>query len=159
MLQSWFFVVNFHFGWSGEHLLSYLFFNYVGIVSVQRQKRRRLGGQLPSVLSIPRIFFKFAPSPLSSDNNRSNHSEVFLGKGVLRKRCSQNMQQIYSRTPMPKCDFSKVAKQLYWNHTSVWVISYKFAPYFQKTLFLRTPLGGCFYNNLVPFHLWWSELC
>ena len=29
--------------------------------------------------------------------------------GVLRKRCSENMQQIYRRTPMPKCDFNKVA--------------------------------------------------
>ena len=32
---------------------------------------------------------------------------------VLRKRCSENMQQIYKRTPMPKCDFNKDAKQLY----------------------------------------------
>ena len=28
--------------------------------------------------------------------------------GVLRKRCSENMQQIYRRTPMPKYDFNKV---------------------------------------------------
>ena len=34
-------------------------------------------------------------------------------KGVLEKRCSENMQQIYRRTPMPKCNFNKVAKQLY----------------------------------------------
>ena len=34
-------------------------------------------------------------------------------RGVLRKRCSENMQQIYMRTPMPKCDFNKVALQLY----------------------------------------------
>ena len=33
--------------------------------------------------------------------------------GVPRKRCSENMQQIYRRTPMPKCDFNKVALQLY----------------------------------------------
>ena len=33
--------------------------------------------------------------------------------GVLRKRCSENMQQMYRRTPMPKYDFNKVAKQLY----------------------------------------------
>ena len=26
---------------------------------------------------------------------------------VLRKRCSEKMQQIYWRTPMPKCDFNK----------------------------------------------------
>ena len=42
---------------------------------------------------------------------------------VLRKRCSENMQQIYWRTPMPKCDFNKFALQLYWNHTSAWVFS------------------------------------
>ena len=34
-------------------------------------------------------------------------------RGVLKKRCSENMQQIYRRTPMPKCNFNKVAKQLY----------------------------------------------
>ena len=28
---------------------------------------------------------------------------------VSRKRCSENMQQIYKRTPIPKCDFNKVA--------------------------------------------------
>ena len=33
--------------------------------------------------------------------------------GVLRKSCSEKMQQIYRRAPMPKCDFNKVAKQLY----------------------------------------------
>ena len=33
-------------------------------------------------------------------------------RGVLRKWCSENMQQIYRRTPMPKCDFNKVALQL-----------------------------------------------
>ena len=33
--------------------------------------------------------------------------------GVHRKRCSENMQEIYRRTPMPKCDFNKVALQHY----------------------------------------------
>ena len=54
--------------------------------------------------------------------------------GVLRKRCSANMQQIYRRIPMPKCDFNNVALQLYWNHNSAWVFSCKFAAYFCKTL-------------------------
>ena len=27
--------------------------------------------------------------------------------GVLEKRCSENMQQICRRTPIPKCDFNK----------------------------------------------------
>ena len=30
-------------------------------------------------------------------------------RGVLRKRCSENMQQSSWRTPMSKCDFNKVA--------------------------------------------------
>ena len=34
-------------------------------------------------------------------------------RGVLKKKCSENMQQIYRRTSMPKCDFNKVPKQLY----------------------------------------------
>ena len=34
-------------------------------------------------------------------------------RGVLKNRCSENMQQIYMRTLMPKCDFNKVGLQLY----------------------------------------------
>ena len=52
---------------------------------------------------------------------------------VARKRCSENMQQIYRRTPMPKCDINKIALQLYCNRTSAWVFSCKFAAYFQNT--------------------------
>ena len=33
-------------------------------------------------------------------------------RGVLKKRCSENIQQIYRRTSMPKCDFNKVAANL-----------------------------------------------
>ena len=32
--------------------------------------------------------------------------------GVLIKRCSENLRQIYRRTLMPKCGFNKVAKHL-----------------------------------------------
>ena len=31
---------------------------------------------------------------------------------VVRRKCSENMRQFYRRTPMSKCDFSKVALQL-----------------------------------------------
>ena len=54
-------------------------------------------------------------------------------RGVLIKRCFENIQQIYRKTPIPKCDFNKVAKQLYWNRTSAWVFCSKFAAYFQNT--------------------------
>ena len=30
-------------------------------------------------------------------------------RDVLRRRCSENMQQIYRETAMSKCDFNKVA--------------------------------------------------
>ena len=33
-------------------------------------------------------------------------------RGVLRKMCSENMQQIYRRTPMSKCDFNKAIKAM-----------------------------------------------
>ena len=66
-----------------------------------------------------------------------------LSRGILRKKYSENLHQIYRRTPMPKCDFSKAAKQLYWNHTFAWVFSCKFATYFQNN-FLKE---GCFFWN------------
>ena len=81
---------------------------------------------------------------------KSKSQSLFLQKqppkGVSRKRCSENMQQIYRRTPMPKCDFNKVAKQLNWNHTWTWVFSSKCASYLlTEHLFLRTPLDSCFW--------------
>ena len=51
------------------------------------------------------------------------------------------MQQIYKRSPMPKCDFSKVAKQLYWNRNSEWMFSCKFTAYFQNTFTQKTSPG------------------
>ena len=35
-----------------------------------------------------------------------------LSRGVLKKRCSENMQQIYRRAPVPKCDFNKVTSSV-----------------------------------------------
>ena len=47
---------------------------------------------------------------------------------------------------MPKCHFNKVTKQFYWNRTSAWVFSCKFAAQlFSEHFFLRTPLVGCFW--------------
>ena len=57
----------------------------------------------PSKMSIAGV--KTTPSVCKFQNQAS--------RVVLIKRCSENMQQIYRRTPMPKCDFDKVPKQLY----------------------------------------------
>ena len=54
--------------------------------------------------------------------------DVFLGKGILKIS--------HKFTPMPKCDFNKIALQLYRNHTSAWVFSCMFAAYFH--------MEGCF---------------
>ena len=53
--------------------------------------------------------------------------------GVLIKRCSENMQLIYKRTPIPKCDFNKVVKF----NILAGVFLYKFAAYFQNTFSLE----------------------
>ena len=71
------------------------------------------------------------------------------------KRCSENMQLIYTGTPMPKCDINKVASQLYWNHTSKSVFPCKFASYFQNTFLLRIFLGGCFWFFIVNCVKYW----
>ena len=82
---------------------------------------------------------------------------------VLNKRFSENMQQIYRKTPMPKCDFNRVDLQLYWNHTSAWVFSSKSAAYFQSTFSeeqvwtaaseeVSDNLGVCVLNLQIAFN-------
>ena len=61
------------------------------------------------------------------------------------------MQQIYKRTPMAKCDFDKVTKQLYWNYTSAWVFSCTFSCIFSEHLFLGTHLDSCFWQLKIKF--------
>ena len=61
-------------------------------------------------------------------------------KGVLKKRCSKNVQQIYKTTPTPKGDFKKVAKQLYRNDTSTWMFSLNLL-YIFRTLFSKNTPG------------------
>ena len=93
----------------------------------------------------PANFKKFLRALISFEHLRTivsgkcdeayNHAnmEKQPSRGFLRKKCSENTQQIHSRTPMPKCDFNKVAKQLYWNPASAWMFSCKFDAYFQNT--------------------------
>ena len=49
----------------------------------------------------------------SSHNAIGCNIQKQCSRGIFRKRCSENMQQIYRRKSMPKCDFNKVALQLY----------------------------------------------
>ena len=61
--------------------------------------------------------------------------------GILTKRCSENIQQMYRRTPISKCDFNKVAKQ----HPCRRVISIKL----QSNFIEITLRHGCFPINLL----------
>ena len=60
---------------------------------------------------------------------RSSRPEVLLGKGVLKIYSKFTAEQ----NTHTKCDFNKVANQLFWNCTPAWVFSLKFAAYFQST--------------------------
>ena len=75
--------------------------------------------------------------PLSSPSNINVLTKIQKqpSKGVLEKKCSKNMQQIYRRTPIPKC-------------TLVWVFSYKFAAYGWDTFF-KNISGGLLLKILV----------
>ena len=59
---------------------------------------------------------------------------------------------------MPKCDFNKVAKQLYWNHTSAWVFSCNFGACFQNT-FLKNTSGGLLLNRCLVYLGSWCHYC
>ena len=43
-------------------------------------------------------------------------------RSVPRKKCSENMPQIYRRTPMPKLDFNKVEATLLKSHFGMGVL-------------------------------------
>ena len=54
---------------------------------------------------------------------------------------------------MLKCDFSKIANQFYWNHTSTWVFSCNFE-YLQNSCFdehLRGTTSSNFYSTCLPY--------
>ena len=65
---------------------------------------------------------------------RSCRPEVFLVKGVLKICCKFTGEDPCQSVISIKLQ-SNFTKQLYWNHTSAWVFSCKFAAYFQNTFF------------------------
>ena len=71
---------------------------------------------------------------------------------TLRKRCSENNQQIYRRTLVPKCDFHKVALQFYWNHRQG--CSPVNLLHIFRTPFYKNASGGLLYckKECVPKH-------
>ena len=62
-------------------------------------------------------------------------------RAVLSKRCSENIQQIYKRTPMPKCDFNKIPLQQGYSPVNLLHI---FRTPFPKNIPERLLLNICF---------------
>ena len=62
---------------------------------------------------IPETFLCFSMASIHEKENEARLLSLKVQKhpprGVLKERYSENMQQIYRRTHMPKCDFNKVA--------------------------------------------------
>ena len=83
-------------------------------------------------------------------NPKNLQKQCFIG--VFIKRCSENMQQIYSITPMPNWDLNKVALQLYLNPVLASPVNllHIFWTPFPKNTFGRL-LCGCLDSNV---HLW-----
>ena len=63
-----------------------------------------------------------------SDSVTNIEGQKQQSRGVLKKRCFENMHQFYSKRPVLKCNF-KVR-----NDTPAWVFSCKFAAYVQGTI-------------------------
>ena len=80
-------------------------------------------------------------------SSKSAMNQKYPSRGVLIKRCSKNMQQIYRRTPMRNCDFIEVFIELYLNLTFARVFFCKFTAYFQNNLVIRTPMKGSSWPN------------
>ena len=82
-----------------------------------------------TVFSYP-LTFQFTHLLLSSVRTLFCRLQKHPSRGVLIKRRSENIQQIYRGTLIWKCDFNKIAQ-----HTFTWVFSCKFAAYFQNTFY------------------------
>ena len=85
-------------------------------------------------------------------NNRSIRTILFKQiydiqkqpfRGVLKKMCSENTQQIYRRTSMPKCDFNKIALQHRCSPVNLLHIF--------RTPFPRNAFGGLLLDIVKPF--------
>ena len=51
--------------------------------------------------------------------SESSNIQKQPSRGVLMKKCSENMQKIYRKVPMSKWDFNKVTKQMFLEKTTL----------------------------------------
>ena len=82
------------------------------------------GGRVNVELDLS-IYTKKVDIKIATSVDNSKQKQSF--RGVHRKRFSENLQQIYWRTPLVKCDFKNVSKKVYCNNISAWVFFCRFA--------------------------------
>ena len=97
--------------------------------------------QLNYSISLLKVFSDISQKPRFT-SIAINHTQKQPPRGVLKKRCSEIMQQIFKRTPMLKCDFNEVAIEI----ALGMVVPLLICSIFSEQLFPRTPLGGCFWH-------------
>ena len=102
----------------GEHQVIFLCLKYQQAVKILYFKLRLM--YLKSYSNNTVAFFL-------SDISFSNYfSQRQPPRRVPRKRCSENMQQIYRKTPMLKCDFNKaIFRTPFPKITYGWLLSYE----------------------------------
>ena len=103
-----------------NELITNYFFKYFLYQQVTSDKTDTSKAKLITYINTTLHIFFHHPTLTSGDTlkvkccrSTSFFSQKQPLKGVPSKRGSENVQQIYRRTPMAKCDFNKVAKQLY----------------------------------------------
>ena len=96
---------------------------------------------------LSRVINSFIFKGKSLNSRKKFKSQSQSSRGVLRKRCFENMQQIYRRTPMPKCDFNKVAAIALRHGCSPVNLLHIF-----RTPFPENTSGGLLLKSFLLFH-------
>ena len=89
-----------------------MYFQKIG-VTLQKMERYETGKERVSASTLYQIQRVLGNHIFSNFKIFIINYDCSIQKHPSGLRCSENMQQIYRRTPMPKCDFNKVAVQLY----------------------------------------------
>ena len=73
-----------------------------------------------------------------------------LSRGVFRKLYSENLQPIYKKTTMPKSDFNKVEKHLWWTASDFFFCSVQSRLPHTGMKYIWEYMGCIIMNNVMP---------
>ena len=88
------------------HILSYFMFYFNIFLGMVSCLLRIILGVILGVIFLSRLQKSSLPRSYErrDPGNLDSYFQKQLPRSILGKRCSENMQQIYRRAPMPKCD-------------------------------------------------------